>query len=87
MYWLKKKKKKRELYYVVVIIFERGWFSSWENVEPVEENNRERLNQVCPASERRVYGEAREENLADYWRRHWCCLSIIHNCIACVWTS
>lgn len=43
--------------------------SSGEDVEPVEEDNRERLNKMGPAPESGVYHKPRKEDFTEY-RRH-----------------
>lgn len=50
-----------------------GWIierdSSWKHVEPVKENNGERLNKMGPEPKSRVYHQTRKEDFTEY-RRH-----------------
>lgn len=45
---------------------------SWENIEPVEEYNREGLNEVGTTMERWVYSKSRKQDFTEY-RRHQSC--------------
>jgi hypothetical protein len=39
-----------------------------KNIEPVEEDDRERLNEMGPAPESGIYYKTRTEDFTEYWR-------------------